>query len=157
MRENKRHNTIFCRLNNAARRPQAACVALALGLTMAVSPASAATAYPERPVRVVVAFSSGGTTDILARLVADHMSKEFGESFVIENKPGAGGNIGTAYVVNSKPDGYTLIVDSVGPIAINPTLTKLAYDPLTDLIAVAEIADVPNVLVVAPEHLKIKK
>src|SRR3546814_5646575 len=91
---------------------------------MAVSPASAATAYPERPMRVVVAFSAGGTTDILARLVADHMSKEFGESFVIENKPGAGGNIGTAYVVNSKPDGYTIIVDSVGPIAINPTLTK---------------------------------
>src|SRR3546814_10766398 len=81
------------------------------------------------------------------------MSKEVGESFGIENKPGAGGNIGTAYVVNSKPDGYTLIVDSVGPIAINPTLTKLAYDPLTDLIAVAEIDDVPNVLVVAPEHL----
>lgn len=122
------------------------------------APASAADAgnYPDKPVRVVVAFSAGGTTDILTRLLSEHMSKEFGQPFVVENKPGAGGNIGTGYVVNSKPDGYTLIVDSVGPIAINPTLNKLSYDPLTDLIAVAEVADVPNVLVVAPQHSKVR-
>jgi tripartite-type tricarboxylate transporter receptor subunit TctC len=79
------------------------------------------------------------------------MSQEFKESFVIENKPGAGGNIGTAFVVGAQPDGYTLIVNSVGPIAINPTLFKLKYDPLTDLVPIVQIADVPNVLVVNPD------
>ena len=106
--------------------------------------------YPKQAVRIVVAFTAGGTTDTLARTVANHMTTEFKQSFVVENKPGAGGNIGTAFVVNSAPDGYTLIVDSVGPIAINPTLFKLKYDPLTDLIPIAQIADVPNVLVVNP-------
>jgi len=133
--------------------------AFTLAAACLAAPASAANAadnYPDKPVRVVVAFSPGGTTDILTRLVTEHMSREFGQPFVVENKPGAGGNIGTGYVVNSKPDGYTLIVDSVGPIAINPTLNKLSYNPLTDLIAVAEVADVPNVLVVAPQHQKVK-
>lgn len=153
MQDKNRFKTLFNRGRSALRSSVAVCAVLAAGLALAASPARAA--YPEQPVRIIVAFSAGGTTDILARLVADHMTKEFGKAFVVENKPGAGGNIGTAYVVNAKPDGYTLIIDSVGPIAINPTLTKLPYDPLTDLIAVAEIADVPNVLVVAPEHLKI--
>ncbi|HWK72351.1 Bug family tripartite tricarboxylate transporter substrate binding protein [Pollutimonas sp. M17] len=153
MQDKNRFKTLFSRGKSVLRSSVATCALLAAGLALAASPARAA--YPEQPVRIIVAFSAGGTTDILARLVADHMTKEFGKAFVVENKPGAGGNIGTAYVVNAKPDGYTLIIDSVGPIAINPTLTKLPYDPLTDLIAVAEIADVPNVLVVAPEHLKI--
>jgi tripartite-type tricarboxylate transporter receptor subunit TctC len=73
------------------------------------------------------------------------------QPFVIENKPGAGGNVGTEIVVRSAPDGYTLIVDSVGPIAVNPTLYKgLSYNPLTDLVPIVQIADVPNVLVVHP-------
>jgi len=110
-----------------------------------------AQAYPTRPVRVVVAFSAGGTTDILARSVGQQLSERLKQPFVIDNKPGAGGNIGTEFVVRSAPDGYTLIVDSVGPIAVNPTLYKgLAYDPLTDLVAIVKIADVPNVLVVHP-------
>jgi len=126
-------------------------LALALsGAGMLHSAISQAAGYPERPVRVIVAFSAGGTTDILARVVADHLTKEYGQSFVVENKPGAGGNIGTGYVINSKPDGYTLIVDSVGPIAINPTLNELSYDPITDLTPIAQIADVPNVLVAYP-------
>jgi tripartite-type tricarboxylate transporter receptor subunit TctC len=110
-----------------------------------------AESYPTRPVRVVVAFSAGGTTDILARSVGQQLSERLKQPFVIENKPGAGGNIGTEFVVRSAPDGYTLIVDSVGPIAVNPTLYKgLSYDPLTDLIPVVQIANVPNVLVVHP-------
>jgi hypothetical protein len=111
-----------------------------------------ATSYPSKPVRVVVAFTAGGTTDILARAVSQKLSESLKQSFVIENKPGAGGNLGTEFVVRSPPDGYTLIVNSVGPMAVNKTLFKsLPYDPLVDLVPVVQIADVPNVLVVHPE------
>jgi tripartite-type tricarboxylate transporter receptor subunit TctC len=107
--------------------------------------------YPARPVRVIVAFTAGGTTDILARAVSQKLSERLKQPFVIDNKPGAGGNIGTELAARATPDGYTLIVNSVGPIAVNPTLySKLNINPLTDLVPVVQIADVPNVLVVHP-------
>lgn len=107
--------------------------------------------YPDRPVKVIVAFTAGGTTDKLTRATSEKLTQSLNESFIVENRPGAGGNIGTEYVVRSEPDGYTLIVDSVGPIAVNPSLKKLNYDPLTDLTPIVQIATVPNVLVVPPE------
>ena len=107
--------------------------------------------YPSRSVRVIVAFTAGGTTDILARAVGQKLSERLKQTFVIDNKPGAGGNLGTELAARAAPDGYTLIVDSVGPIAVNPTLyKKLNIDPLVDLVPVVKIADVPNVLVVNP-------
>jgi tripartite-type tricarboxylate transporter receptor subunit TctC len=117
------------------------------------APAAAqATSYPLKPVHVVVAFTAGGTTDILARAVSQKLSESLKQPFVIDNKPGAGGNLGTEFVVRSPPDGYTLIVNSVGPMAVNKTLFKsLAYDPLVDLVPIVQIADVPNVLVVHPD------
>jgi tripartite-type tricarboxylate transporter receptor subunit TctC len=124
---------------------------LAAGLGAAPR-ADAQTAYPNKPVRVVVAFTAGGTTDILARAVTQQMSEKLGQPFVIDNKPGGGGNIGTEFVVRAPADGYTLIVNSVGPMAVNQTLYKnMTYDPLIDLVPVVQIADVPNVLVVNPE------
>jgi tripartite-type tricarboxylate transporter receptor subunit TctC len=107
--------------------------------------------YPSRPVKIIVAFTAGGTTDIMARTVAQRLSDRFKQPFMIENKPGAGGNLGTEVAVRSPADGYTLIINSVGPMAVNPTLYKnLPYNPLTDLVPVAQISDVPNVLVVHP-------
>ncbi len=107
--------------------------------------------WPTKPVRVVVAFTAGGTTDILARGVGQQLTEKLRQSFIIDNKPGAGGNLGTEMVVRAPADGYTLIVNSVGPIAVNPTLyPKLAYNPLTELVPIVQIADVPNVLVVHP-------
>jgi len=108
-------------------------------------------AWPAKPVRVVVAFTAGGTTDILARNVGQQLSERLKQPFVVDNKPGAGGNLGTEIAVRAPADGYTLIVNSVGPIAVNPTLyPKLPYNPLTELVPIVQIADVPNVLVVHP-------
>ena len=126
---------------------------LACALTTSLALASPARAddYPAKPVRVVVAFTAGGTTDMLARSVSQQLAQRFKQSFVVDNRPGAGGNIGTENVVRAPADGYTLLVNSVGPISINQTLyKKLNYDPLTDLVPVVQIADVPNVLVVHP-------
>jgi len=135
------------RWNNVAIRPLAC--ALTAGLTLAVP--ARADDYPTKPVRVVVAFTAGGTTDMLARSVSQQLAQRFKQSFVVDNRPGAGGNIGTEFVVRSPADGYTMLVNSVGPISINQTLyKKLNYDPLTDLVPVVQIADVPNVLVVHP-------
>jgi tripartite-type tricarboxylate transporter receptor subunit TctC len=114
-------------------------------------PGATAQPYPQRPVRVIVAFTAGGTTDILARSIGAQLAERWGQPFVIENRPGAGGNIGTELAVRAAPDGYTLIVNSVGPIAVNPSLyRKLDFNPLTDLVPIVQIADVPNVLVVPP-------
>ncbi len=107
--------------------------------------------YPHKPVKIVVAFTAGGTTDIMARTLAQRLSERYKQPFVVENKPGAGGNIGTEYAIRAPADGYTLIVNSVGPMAVNSTLYKnLGYDPLVDLVPIAQISDVPNVLVVHP-------
>ena len=107
--------------------------------------------YPNRPVRVLVAFTAGGTTDILARAVSQKLSERLKQQFIVDNKPGGGGNIGTELAARAAPDGYTLIVNSVGPIAVNPSLyKKLNINPLVDLVPIVQIADVPNVLVVHP-------
>jgi len=126
-------------------------------VALAAAPQSAwAQKYPARPVKIVVAFTAGGSTDVVARLLSQRFADRMGQPFVIENKPGGGGNIGTEVVVRAAPDGYTLLVDSVGPIAVNPTLySKLAYDPQTDLVPIAYICNVPNVLVV-PSSLGVK-
>lgn len=125
-----------------------ACIALAFFAASAV----AANAYPDRQVNMVVAFGPGGTNDILARMVAQRLTEKFKQAVVVQNKPGAGGNIGSEYVAHSTPDGYTVIVDSTGPIAVNPTLFhNLGYNPLKDLVPVVQIAKVPNVLVVNPD------
>ncbi len=124
---------------------------MVLAALAALPIAAAAEAYPAKPVKIIVAFTAGGTSDIMARTLAQRLSERYKQPFVVENKPGAGGNIGTEAVVRAPADGYTLIVNSVGPMAVNPTLYKtLPYDPMTELVPIAQISDVPNVLVVHP-------
>jgi tripartite-type tricarboxylate transporter receptor subunit TctC len=146
------HPLALPRRRGAAIAGLAALLLLATGLQAPRPAAAQANDYPNKPVRVVVAFTAGGTTDILARAVAQKLGEKLKQPFVIDNKPGGGGNIGTEFVVRAPADGYTLIVNSVGPMAVNQTLyKKLPYDPLTDLVPVVQIADVPNVLVVHPD------
>jgi tripartite-type tricarboxylate transporter receptor subunit TctC len=123
----------------------------------ALSPWAAAQAqaqssgWPTKAVRIVVPFAAGGTTDILARALAPELQRVFGQPFVVDNKPGAGGNNGAAEVAKSPGDGYTLLMGTVGTHAINPSLyPKMPYDAVKDFAPVTLVAGVPNVLVINP-------
>ena len=130
---------------------RAARLFFALAALSTAAGAAAQGAYPNRPITIVVGFSAGGTTDIIARLLSDELRKGLGQPIIIENKPGAGGNIGADAVAKAKPDGYTLLMGSVGPLAINASLYKhMPYDNLKDLAPVTLVAHVPNMLVVNP-------
>jgi tripartite-type tricarboxylate transporter receptor subunit TctC len=121
-------------------------VILAAALVMGV--ASAQSAYPDRPVKIVVPFAPAGPTDVIARIVADKLSISLGKQFYVENRAGAGGNTGTGAVATSPPDGYTLIVVSTG-FVVNPNLfAKVPYDPIKDFAPITNIAVSPNVMVV---------
>ena len=120
-------------------------------LAMLLPFAVQAQAYPTKPVRLLVPFAPGGTTDVLARLLAQKLADSMGQQFVIENKPGAGGNIGAELAVKSPADGYTLVMSFDGTMAINPnTYAKMPFDPQKDLVAVANVAQVPLLIVVHP-------
>jgi len=122
----------------------------ALGLSLSLSAAQAQNAYPNKPIRFFVPFTAGSGTDIVARTVADVMSKSMGQPVLIENRPGAGGTIAASQVAKSDPDGYTVLVHSSGH-ALNPSIyPNLPYDTVKDLMGITPIAALPNVLVVSP-------
>ncbi len=105
--------------------------------------------YPNQPIRIVVGYAAGGTTDILARSLGEQMGKILGQTIIVDNKPGAASNIGAAYVAQSKPDGYTLYMATVASHGINPALYKgkLTFDPLKDFAPVSLVASIPLALV----------
>lgn len=131
----------------AGRLLRRACLSL---LAAIVLPAAAHAQWPERPIHLVVPFPPGSSPDLLARTIAEPLGQALGQSIVVDNKPGAGGNIGTRLVAQSKPDGYTLVYTINGPLVTAPTLYKktLGYDPLKDLAPVTLVATSPNVLTV---------
>lgn len=109
---------------------------------------SAQEKWPTKPVRILVPFAAGGTTDILARAMAPELSKAFGQTFIVENKPGAGGNLGAEVIAKSAPDGYNLLMGTVGTHGINKALyEKMPFDPQKDFVPITLVAGVPNVMV----------
>jgi tripartite-type tricarboxylate transporter receptor subunit TctC len=116
-----------------------------------IATVASAQSYPNRTIRLVVPFPAAGTTDILARAAAQKLTEAFGQSVVVDNRPGAAGNIGSDLVAKSAPDGYTLLMGTVGTHAINSSLySKMPYDHVKDFVPVVLVAGVPNVLVVNP-------
>lgn len=124
-------------------------LALAAGLA-ALSAAPAQDAYPSRPIRVIVAFPPGGSSDVVARTVQPRLAELLGQPIVIENKPGAGGNIGVDVVVKSPPDGYTIGLAAAGALTVNPSLMpNMPFDPLKDVTPITGLAATPFILAAA--------
>ena len=145
-----RINLMTLKFRQSRRLLGAACLTVASALISL--PAAAQGNWPTKPVRIVVPFAAGGTTDILARAVAPELSKAFGQQFVVDNRAGAGGNVGSDLVAKAPGDGYTLLMGTVGTHAINKSLyAKMPFDPQKDFAPITLVAGVPNVMVMNAE------
>lgn len=123
------------------------------GALATVAPVTAmAQSYPTKPIKIVVGYAPGGTTDIIARIIAAHLTTTMGQTVIVENRPGAGGNIGADIVAKSAPDGYTLQLGTAGNMTVNPSIYKnMAFDTIKDFQPVSLIATLPNLMVVSPK------
>ncbi|HZX83638.1 MAG TPA: tripartite tricarboxylate transporter substrate binding protein, partial [Reyranella sp.] len=111
--------------------------------------ALAAETFPSKPIHMVVPYAAGGTTDQMARVLSQPMGEQLGQPIIVENRPGAGGAIGTDYVVRSRGDGYTLVFGNAGPNALLPLMRPIAYDPVKDLRPISLVAPAPLILAVS--------
>ena len=126
------------------------CFGLSVSALLIAAPQGTfAQSYPTKPIRLLVPYAAGGATDIMARVVAQKLSENLGQQVVVENRPGAGGNIAADAVAKAAPDGYTLFFGSTGPLVINPSLyAKLSFDPVKDFAPIGLVGDMPLFLVV---------
>ena len=126
-------------------------VALAAALSAAVLAGNAlAQAYPAKPVKLIVTYPPGGSSDLMGRVLAQKLSEHWGQQVIVESKPGAAGSIGMEFAARQPADGYTFVIGNFGPVAINPVLSKLPYDIQRDFVPVSMICTGPNILVVNP-------
>jgi tripartite-type tricarboxylate transporter receptor subunit TctC len=138
-------------MNQRSMFKPALMTAVALNALLGSLSGFAADAYPTKPIRLVVPFTPGGSTDILARLVGQRLYETLGQQVIIDNRPGAGGTIGMEMTAKAAPDGYTMVMGHIGTLAVNPTLyTKLSYDPVKDFQPVTLLAKIPNMMAVNP-------
>src|SRR5437762_10141294 len=120
-------------------------------LALLLVPTLSLAQYPNKPVRMIIPFAPGGASDFVGRIMQPKMTELLGQQLVVENKPGAAGNIGAETAAKSAPDGYTIFLGNVGSVAINPGVyPKLSINPLKDLIAVGQALDLPSGLIVHP-------
>jgi tripartite-type tricarboxylate transporter receptor subunit TctC len=128
-----------------------------LAALMLASPATGQERYPSKVVHLVVPFAVGGSTDVLARALAQQLSERIGQPVIVDNKPGAGGTVGTDYAAKAAPDGYTLLLGTVGTHASAVSLyDKLPYDPVRDFVGITEIATIPNLVVVNADKVPVQ-
>ncbi len=120
-----------------------------LVLAAATAGTSVAQTYPSKPVRIIAPFAPGGGTDFIARLIAQKLTERLGQQVIVENKPGAGGNLGAEFAVKSPPDGYTLLLIA-GSYTVNPSLYKLSFDPVNDISPIVQLSQGPFVVAVHP-------
>ena len=125
------------------------CVVLGIGVYAVGAIDGLAQSYPTRPVRVVAPFAPGGGTDFIARLIAQKLTERLGQQVIVENRPGAGGNVGAEFAIKSPPDGYTLLLVA-GSYTVNPSLYKLSFDPVGDISAIVQLSQGPFVVAVHP-------
>ena len=126
-------------------------VMLAMVMGFSLSSAIAQEVYPSKPIRLIVPFPPGGSTDIFARMLGDKLSQSWKQPIIVENKPGASGQIAVDALLKAPADGYTIFMGHIGTLAVNPSLFEtLNYNPQKDLMPVSRIATVPNILVVNP-------
>jgi tripartite-type tricarboxylate transporter receptor subunit TctC len=137
-------------MKKLSRIPRRAAAGALAALLAAPSAPSIAQQYPSRTVRLIIAYAAGGGTDTVGRVIAQKLAEGLGKPVIVDNRPGAGGNIATELAVRSPADGYKLLMGNIGPIAVNPHLYKLAFDPLRDLAPVSLIALAPLLVVVHP-------
>jgi tripartite-type tricarboxylate transporter receptor subunit TctC len=138
-----------------ARRTVAALGAMAGGIALAGRRAAAqgaVEAWPTRPIRIIVGFAAGGGTDITTRTLAPRLHATLGQPIVVENRPGAGGNLATEAVVHAAPDGYTLLMGTIASLVINPAMARLPFDVATDLTPISLSVNVLNILVAPPDR-----
>ena len=131
-----------------------ACLALSFFLFAVIGfpTGTRAQSYPSRPITLMVPFPAGSTTDLVGRILSEELSKAVGQSVVIDNRGGAGGSVGSEAVARSAPDGYTLLMGTIGTHSINPVVyAKINYDPITDFSPIIQFGTAPNVLVVHPD------
>lgn len=127
--------------------------ALALAASALTVPALAQAGYPNRPVRMIVPFPPGGSTDVLSRVIAERLGQALGQQVVVENRPGSAGNVGVNGIARAEPDGYTIGVSTIGPLSAHVTLYRsLPFDPRTDFTYLADIYEIPNIFVVPMTH-----
>ena len=127
-------------------------ILMLLTLAAMVTPVSAAEQFPTRPIRVIVPYAPGGNVDISARIIAPPLGEVLGQTVVVDNRPGAGGNLGASLVAKATPDGYTLLVGSSGPLSVNPVIFKnLLYDTLKDFAPISTVQAVPLVVLAGPK------
>src|ERR1043166_6919247 len=139
---------VVSRFANVSRVLRLALPALLASFAVAYGAGAEAQSWPNRPIRWILPYPAGGSSDVITRILAQHLTERLGQQVLVDNRPGANGLIGTEIATKAQPDGYTWVVGVLGPLTVLPHMVKMPYDPIKDLAPVTMMASVPNLVVV---------